>query len=64
MSWLLNYITEIIQVTRAANRAGKMVSVSIKKYIFKIPLEFLVGVIKDPKCVFEVLKVTSIWRKY
>jgi len=43
-----------------------MVSVSIKKkikYIFKISFEFVASVIKGPKCVFEVLKVTSIWRK-
>ena len=42
-----------------------MVNASIKeiKCIFKIPFKFVVGVIKGPKCVFEVLKVTGIWRK-
>jgi hypothetical protein len=41
-----------------------MVSASIKqKGIFKVPFEIFVVVTKGPKCVFEVLMVTSIWRK-
>jgi hypothetical protein len=33
------------------------------KCIFKIPFEIFVGVMKGPKCVFKILKITSIWRK-
>ena len=70
---VLNYITEIIQVTRVGNellesrqdgqRFDKKKKKYIYIYIFKISFEFVVVVIKGPKYVFEVLKVTSIWRK-